>query len=381
MSSYDLLDNNVLFGPDSLLSLKKIIDENKYKRILLITGNTSFTLSGAQKYFDTLKKDYKYSHYSYSGKLLSIEDIDRIYSQIMKINDIDFIIGLGGGTILDLTKIISILFTNKIKDVNEILVRNDLTNNIDLCLVPTTAGSGSESTNFSVVYKEKIKYSVVSNNLGINKIILDSNLLRKLPIEIHKISILDALSQAIESIWSTTATDLSIEFATAALKILYENLFLINSLKEFDSFLIASHLAGKAINISKTTAAHAISYPLTAYYNIPHGLAVFLTLNELINYNFAGLNKLNNILYKTKLIKSFEEYFKIFECDSIVEFSEKINSIFERFQFNNLLKSYSIKKEELEFISSIAINSGRLDNNPCKVEKNDIMKMLINIFE
>jgi alcohol dehydrogenase len=371
MNSLTLLDDNVIFGKNSLLKLKDIIKNKKYKKLLLITGKNSFVLNGAKDIFTCLENELRIIQFSYSGEALPIDDVNNIYKKVKRISNIDLILGIGGGTVLDIAKIISLLYSNKINNTNDILGISNLRNNYDLILIPTTAGSGSETTNFAVVYKDRQKYSIVSENFNIKYTILDSLLLKSLPINILKITILDALSQSIESIWARKATKNSRKYAKAALEILHENLFELKSFKNLDAFLLASHLAGKAINISKTTASHAISYPLTAQYGIPHGLAVYLTLPQLAELNFSKMSGDHS---------AFKMIFKIFNVKTIDMLVLKMENVFTFFEFDRFLTNYHIEKSKILDLLISSINLERLNNNPVKLTHKDIKYVINKVY-
>ncbi len=146
--------------------------------------------------------------------------------------------------------------------------------------VPTTAGTGSEVTKYCVLMVDGKK--VTFNLKEPDSYILDPGLVITLP-ELHTLSSgMDALSQALESYWSTKATRESQNYAVLAIELLISNLKLSmeNPLNEVYrmNMLIGANMSGRAINITQTNVCHAISYPLTEIYNIPHGIACAMSL-------------------------------------------------------------------------------------------------------
>lgn len=146
--------------------------------------------------------------------------------------------------------------------------------------IPTTAGTGSEITRYCVltVKGKKKTYELKKPD----KFILDPSLVVSLP-RLYTISSgLDALAQSFESLWSKNATEESKKFSQVAINLIMEGLPL--SLEDpedetaREAMLMAAHLSGKAIEITKTNVCHAISYPLTDIFNIPHGIACALSL-------------------------------------------------------------------------------------------------------
>ena len=154
--------------------------------------------------------------------------------------------------------------------------------------IPTTAGTGSEATHFAVVYVDGEKYSLAHPYLVPAYAVIDPLLTYSLPAGVTAASGLDAFCQAIESIWAVGATDVSHTFATEAARLAVQHLraAVQNPTDTARAGMCrAAHLSGKAINISKTTAPHALSYVLTAEYGLAHGVAVALTLAPMLQYN------------------------------------------------------------------------------------------------
>ena len=186
----------------------------------------------------------------------------------------DFLVSIGGGSSIDVAKGINILDSaGEIPNLRQFSRCQHLT-------IPTTAGSGSEATHFAVLYKGKEKLSVTHLDLLPEYVILDASFLETLP-EYHKIStMLDALCQSIESLWAKGTTSESQEYAKESIAIIEENMeaYLQGNPESADKMLYGAYLSGKAINISRTTAAHAMSYGLSERFGIAHGHAVALCL-------------------------------------------------------------------------------------------------------
>ena len=206
---------------------------------------------------------------------------------------------MGGGSVLDIGKSVSIFSTNK-GNIEDYLFKkiSFRKKGIPLILIPTTAGTGSEATHFAVIFKEKTKYSLADEKfIQGDYIIVDPELTYSLPKRVTAYTGMDAFCQGVESFWNINSTDESKEYAKKAIKLIMNNIEkAVNSPDEESRYnmAIAANYAGKAINITKTTATHAISYPITSYFNVPHGLAVALTISSMIIFN-AGVNK-NDVL-------------------------------------------------------------------------------------
>ena len=195
---------------------------------------------------------------------------------------IDCVIAIGGGTAIDLAKLTATAL--QLGSAESLWTATQQgqpieqeRHSIRLMAIPTTAGTGAEATRFAVLYRDQIKHSVVGNSLMPDAYALDPSLLKTLPSSVIADAGLDAACQAMESLWSVRSTDRSEEEAWAALDLVVEHLAPAVNTRSDDALagmLLASHRAGNAINLTTTTAPHALSYGLTSEFGIPHGRAV-----------------------------------------------------------------------------------------------------------
>ena len=187
----------------------------------------------------------------------------------------------------------------------------------------------------------------------------------------------DAISQAIESILSLKSNEKSIYFAKKSLKLSMNNyLNFLNKPNNTNTLnmCLAANFSGEAINISKTIAPHAVSYPFTSYFGISHGHAVSLTLNKFLCFNYE------NIKYSQDnfdLKKKYQILFSLTKTNSINQLDLFLKTIKER---ANLEQSYDklnidIKKNHYKILNGI--NELRLKNNPIKLKKSDISQILL----
>ena len=200
-------------------------------------------------------------------------------AEIFQKEGCDGLVSIGGGSSIDTAKAIKARLNTQTEDD----VIHGRLEHIVTCphiAVPGTAGTGSEATQFAVVYVNSRKVSLNHEQLRPDGVILDSSLLDSLPQYHKKSCALDALSQGIESYWSREANDDSKVHAFLAIIGVLDNLkaYLEGDLHAAEEMLDASYQSGKAIQITRTTAAHAMSYMLTKKMGLAHGHACFLTL-------------------------------------------------------------------------------------------------------
>ena len=138
--------------------------------------------------------------------------------------------------------------------------------------------------------------------------------------------------------------------------------------------IIASNLAGKAINISKTTAPHAVSYPFTSLFNVSHGHAVSLFFEKFFKFNYDNIDKSET---NFDLKKRYDLIFNLFNAKNIIDFTSKINSIKKEANLeDDLFKlNIDIKKNTNKIIGGI--NLLRLGNNPVKIIEKDILELIL----
>lgn len=357
----------IVNGEKSYRQIDELLKELGCKKFMLV-GCLSFYSNDIKDYFentdipnvvfDKFTANPKYEEVCNGVKLFNSEKCDAI-------------VALGGGSAVDVAKCIK-LFAKM--DNSELYFKQKFTDNgIPLIAIPTTAGTGSESTKFSVMYYDGVKQSVSDESIIPDYVFLDSTLLYSLPIYQKKCTMLDALCQAIESWWSVNSNDESKEYSKIAIeKIInnYKGYIFDCDPKSAEEILLGSNFAGRAINLTTTTAAHAMSYKMTTLYGIPHGHAVCISLPYIWQYMINNPNECVDVRGSEYLLKTFEDIAKTLGAqtanDAVV--------IFE-----NLLKELEITapaatEDELLLLAS-SVNLQRLGNNPVKLEKDTLYRL------
>ena len=216
------------------------------------------------------------------------------------------------------------------------------------------------------MYYKNEKFSVDHGSIYPNKIILDKNILKTLPLYQKKVTLLDAICQAIESLWSKGSNIRSIEYAKKSLELIEDNYknYLNEDEKTYKDILTAANLSGHAINITRTTAPHAMSYKLTKLYNIPHGYAVALTIipvwEKLLEYSKKDKE------LETKLLKIAN----IFKVETIEESILKVRDIISYMK----LEKVEIKDKDISILLE-SVNEERLKNSPVIFSKEEIREI------
>lgn len=281
----------VVYGPGSLRQLPRILSDLEAARVLLVTGRRSFSDTGASDLLPALERGREVVRWSDFSPDVDSRELAQGVS-LAAHHRPDTIVAIGGGSVLDMAKLLA-GFTGRDPGMVERLIADGerpQLRTVRLVLVPTTSGSGAEATHFAVVYIGTEKHSVGGPAMRADAIVLDPTLtLTSSPYQ-RACSGIDAVAQAIESLWAVGATARSRGFARQALR------HLVPSIQRFvrdpddaaaRAMMIGSHLAGRGIDVSRTTGAHALAYHLTKQYGVPHGHAVALTLGEFLEAHSA----------------------------------------------------------------------------------------------
>jgi alcohol dehydrogenase len=372
-----------IFGFGSLNKIQDILKKESPKKILLVTGKNSYLYCGAKEILEKILIDYDFIRFSNFRENPHIEDVKNGI-ELFQSEESDFIIAIGGGTVIDMAKLINIFSHQKGDLIRYIKKEKKIKNKGKILIaIPTTSGTGSEATHFAVVYVGKEKYSVAHKFILPDYSIIDPTLTLNLSKKISASTGIDALSQSIESYWSINSTKESKKYAKKAIKLIFGNLEKVVNNPSNESRLAmakAANLSGKAINITKTTAPHAISYPLTSYFMIPHGHAVGLTLGEILIYNSKVDSKnCNDIRGVDYVKKTIDELVKIIGVKDVYEASRSIYSLMNSINLKIKLSELGLKKESINLILK-NINLERLLNNPRQLDKKNIKDILIDIY-
>lgn len=277
-------------GENALIELQRVIEPLQFKHVFLVRGKNSYVQCGAAEKLQTIWQETvcqmtEFAQFSSNPKeeelLVGIEEFNRSHA--------DCIIAVGGGSVLDMAKLIRY----------HAMTAND--RYIPLLAIPTTAGTGAEATRFAVLYRNGVKHSIEHEYIQPDYAIVYPPFTYANPPYLTACTGIDALAQAIEAFWNKNATAESDRYAIKSIQLLWKQLpQLIQSPTPQlrDEVAEGAYWAGRAINITKTTAPHAYSYAFTSDYGYPHGHAVALTLPFFLSLN--GNDKLYQLLQTSK---------------------------------------------------------------------------------
>lgn len=262
-------------------TLRDDLQKNHFKHVFVVRGKNSYIFCGAADAMKHVSDAMElcvteFCEFSVNPK----EEEAQLGLQILLRAQPDVIIAIGGGSVMDMAKLIR----HCAAEQNYF---------VPLWAIPTTAGTGAEATHFAVVYRDGVKYSADFPDILPDVAILYSPFTYGNNAYLTACTGFDALAQAIEAFWNPNATLESDTFARNAIIRIHQNLPLCieNPFENFrrDDLLLGAYFAGRAINTTKTTAPHAFSYAFTTHCGYPHGHAVAITFPF-----FAELNMQDN---------------------------------------------------------------------------------------
>ena len=365
--------NQIVYsGYGSYKSIENVLKSEGAKRPLLVC-DSAFEFLFIKDYIRNLDFDFVYfSDFKPNPLYEDVEKGVRMFRE----NGCDFIVSIGGGSAIDVAKCIK-LFA-KMNDDTLHLKQEYKDSGIKHMAIPTTAGTGSESTRFAVCYYDGAKQSVTHESIIPNFAVLEPEFLKTLPMYQKKSTLLDALCQGIESLWSVNSTDESTEYSETAVKTILANLYkyLSGDEKATERISLAANLAGRAINITQTTAAHAMSYKITSLYGLAHGHAVAVCLPFVLYYMADNTDKCIDKRGTEHLEKVFNKLCELFYVDTIKECADRFLELLNELQMEfPKLKS----PEDLDILVH-SVNPVRLKNNPVELDEAAITEIYTKVF-
>jgi len=345
--------------------------KNRQTPVFVVTGKASFNLSGAETHIREIAGNSELIFFNDFTPNPQLSDIQKGVLAFQKSNP-GLLISVGGGSTLDVAKSILFLSELPVEDHVEALSnakKFEKEHYIDHIAIPTTFGTGSESTSFATVYIGAQKYSLGAQSCLPTGYLLDPQLGLSASPYIKASCGMDALCQAIESLWAKGATEESRSFAKEAIPLLMTHLKdFVHAASEnaFLSVAQGSNLAGKAINISKTTAPHAISYGITQRFGIEHGQAVFLTLPYFLIQNHNQLPA-----------EIRQDLLSCLESNSIEEAVSKLTNLAHDIGLKSKLSDIVDLTIEDAHLLADEVNLERLGNHPVEVSHNDIVEAIL----
>lgn len=317
------------------------------ERVLIVHGKGSYVACGAANMMKEVCAGFQLAEFTDFSVNPKDEEAQNGVQLLLKVMP-DVIIAIGGGSVMDMAKLI-----------RHYAAEQGI--NVPLWAIPTTAGTGAEATHFAVMYKNGVKHSIEADDILPDVAILYPQFTYGNNAYLTACTGFDALAQAIEAFWNPNATDESDVYALRAISyihsVLPQCLENPNDTRLRDDLLYGAYWAGRAINITKTTAPHAFSYAFTTHCGYPHGHAVAITFPFFAELNLKDNPKVNDLQWMLRMDK---------DVDIKQYFHDYINRIG--------LKYEGTKGKDLHELLS-QVNLERLKNNPVQMTPKSISEL------
>lgn len=377
------------FGRDCFASkLKQILQFYSPHTLFLLHGKSSFENADIKFSLNKVLKELNIHaiHFFDFEKNPRIEDVIK-GAALLKESEASLVLAIGGGSVLDMAKMVNV-FSEQSNNLALNLQNSKTgitTKAKPLIAVPTTAGTGSEATHFSVLYIQKKKFSIAHPYMMPDHVIIDPALTKSMSPYLAATTAFDAFTQAIESFWAVNATPKSQRYARYAMQLcthyLRESVENPES-KARDKMVLAAYFAGKAIDISKTTAPHALSYALTMNYDIPHGHAValnmpiFMKINA--NCNEHNINGPRGKIYHERTMRQLLDILNAKDANAC---AHQFITLMKQVGLASDFKAFGIhEKHQFQALVN-SVNLERMQNNPIKICPETLLTKLTSVSE
>lgn len=375
------MKQQLIFADKDYASLTAYLQSVPAKRALLVHGSSMLHLEVGQ-YLRQLPENLGIDVIEFTDFEPNPDIQSAIAGAVLcKAQGCDLILACGGGSAIDVAKCIR-LFCEVDTSKSDFL-QTLKPGTLPFVAIPTTAGTGSDATHFAVVYQDGRKLSVAEPDNIPQAVVLDAAVLVNLPLRQKRATYLDAMCHAIESYWSVHATAESHVYAREALRLLCaaRSSYLQGNadMTVNMSMLLAAHYAGRAINISKTTAAHAMCYKLTSLFGVPHGQAVALCLLQLWPYMQSQLPYEEKSVQQS-LQESFTGIAEAMGGASVQEAMAVFQQIVEYCEMDKL-KQVNDGNDSVIAELAGAVNVQRLQNHPLRLTEQDFIHLYQAILE
>lgn len=384
MANLFLMPKYIVSGKNALINSMEHI--KKFGKKALIVTDEMMVKIGTVEKLKTYLEENEIEYFIYDG--INGEPIDEMIDIGKKLyveNNCDFLIAIGGGSPIDAMKAIGAMVNNEgqIVDYNGKVIPNPPPN---LVAIPTTAGTGSEATKFTIITDSinNIKMLLVGPDLVPTLAVVDPELTLTVPPNVTAATGIDALTHAIEAFTSRKAQPMTDVFALSAVKRIYKNILKAYTngvnIESREEMALGALEAGIAFSNASVTIVHGMSRPIGALFGVPHGLSNAMLLKDCLGFIKEGALKEFSILAKElELVSKEEKDEKAADAfvESIIKLCDKLNIV--------TLEKYGVDKkvffDNIDKMATDALASGSPANTKKIPSKEDIIEIYIKLWE
>ena len=356
---------------NGIANLPAILKEVGCKKLFMVI-DSSYPFLNIKDTIEALPVDEKVKFSGFTPNPLYEQVCNGI--EQFKSSHCDTLLAVGGGSAIDVAKCIKLAVLAEEGNAAIIppLVSQRLPIDgakIPFIAIPTTAGTGSESTHNAVMYYEGAKQTVTNDGVLPDYAVLEPSVLKTLPLYQKKCTMMDALCQGIESWWSVNSTEVSKLISKEAVKTImqwwHEYIFK-NTEASAEAIMHAANLSGQAICITQTTAPHAFSYKITSLYKLPHGHAVAICFPIIWEYMVAHFEQCIDQRGESYLRGVFMDIADAMNCSSTITAIQKFRYMLNELQIEVIHSDDIINDVN---VLTQSVNSIRLGNNPIRLSE------------
>ena len=364
------MEQRIITARDNYTEFDQWIMGNGCRKLLLVCDDSIRYMDGFSRHLEEAEKaGTKITRFSNFRPNPLYESVVKGV-QLFRTERCDSIMAVGGGSAMDVAKCIK-LYSDMPGDGAEgaWLKGKPVPNAVPFIAMTTTGGTGSEATRYAVIYYNDAKQSITSESIIPGTVLMDPGALKTLPVYQRKATMCDALCHAVESFWSVNSSEESKKYSKAAIKGVLANMqgYLENTEEGNAGMLRAAYDAGRAINITQTTAGHAMCYKITSLFGCAHGHAAILCDRVLFSWMTENTDKCIDPRGEEYLRDTLAEISQTMGCGNAKEAAEKLNSLFCSLG----LKVPAATAEQFELLKT-SVNPVRLKNHPVALDMDTI---------
>jgi len=377
------MPRKVFSGLDSILKIEEIIKICGAKKVVLITDKGVFNAGILEKPLEVLR--------SLNVEINIISDVptEPEKKQVMQIfkeaNEFkaDLIIAIGGGSVMDTTKLVAVLMKNEGYRENILDTSLIIENGVKTVMVPTSSGTGAEVTPNAIVIipEEELKVGIVTDKFIGDYVILDPQMTKSLPPHITASTGIDAFCHCIECYISKKSNPISDIFALKGINLISKYIRRAylngNDMQARENMLLAAFYGGLSISSASTVAVHALSYPLGGKYRIAHGVSNAMLLPYVMEFNAKSiLDKLIIVANEMDI-----EVAGLSKEDIGKKVISEIYLLVKDLKIPSDLTKFGITKEDIETLVDAAAKVTRLlNNNPKEMTRDDMRDIYLKLL-
>ena len=374
------------FGEYARKEIITEIKKRKFNKALVVTDAMLVKCGVAEK-IENVLKDGGIS-YEIDDEVKPNPTIANVHTGLdkLKVSGADFIIAVGGGSVIDTAKAIAVIANNPDNYDVVSLEGVDKSKNppMPIIAVPTTAGTGSETTMAYVITntEQKRKMACMDSMVVPVVAILDTDIMASLPLKMTAATAMDALTHAVESYLSKGAFDFSEMLSLKAVSLISANFLKViknlNDLEARKALAMAQYMAGMSFTNVGLGIVHSMAHPLSAFYDVPHGVANALILPYVLKFNSVTCEDKMVTLAKTFDPEFDERYGSEAATERCIELINTFNSIAG---LPHKLKEINVKVEDIDALAREALNDAATPDNRREVNIEEFKKLYKTMYE